>query len=575
MNDFGQRLLQGLLIAFSLSGAMQAVAALAGFETAGALPADQQIDEMRSQAPATETPTRTNWRTGTYGKSAPGAEKTGRGDAVMPFGSELFSGGGFSGVRADGLSPGYRVVPGDQITLRLWGAVEMERIQPVDAQGNIFIPSIGPVKVQGLTNAQLAGRVRAAVRTVYPENVNVYTNLQGTQPVAVFVTGYVNRPGRYAGTPNDSVMYFLAQAGGVDNDLGSYREIEITRAGRVLAKIDLYDFLLAGSRKPLQFRDGDIIRVAERGPAVQVNGDVVRAYSYELRPGEQRGDSLLRMARLQPDVSHALLRGNRDAGPLSVYLPVSTFGEQDLQDGDSVYFSADWHDDTIVVQLEGSFIGPSRYALPKDARLKEFLAAIAVPEALTDTGSVSIRRITIADRQKQALRDSLQRLEAKYLGASSETPDESSIRVQEAMLIKEFVAKASQIEPSGRLVVTRNSEVMDIRLEDGDVITLPEVSDSILISGEVLVPQAAVFQRDLSASDYIEGAGGFTDQADSGRILVVRRNGEVREEGDVSLRPGDEILVLSKAPTKNLPIATSISQIIYQIAIAAKVALDL
>jgi len=564
---------QCVVLALGLVWATQVKAALAGLESAGDLSIDQQAEQL--QQPVDEEPGRTDWRTGGYGEIPPGAKSEMQDNIVLPFGSELFSGKGFTGVRADGLSPDYRVVPGDQITLRIWGAVELERIQPVDAQGNIFISSIGPVKVQGLTNAELSGRVRAAVRTVYPENVSVYTNLQGVQPVAVFVSGYVKKPGHYAGTPDGSVLYFLAQAGGIDNTLGSYRMISIKRSGSEIAQVDLYDFLTTGALKELQFRDGDTIVVGPRGAAVQVTGDVLRAYLYELRPDELYGAELLKLARLQPDVSHVLLRGGRDEGPYSTYRALSEFAEQRLRDGDDIFFSADWHEQTIVVQLEGSFHGPSRYTLPKDARLTELLSFVSVPEELTDTASVSIRRVSVAERQKKALAESLQRIESAYLGASSATPEESKIRVQEATLIREFVAKASEIEPNGRLVVAKDSGIADIRLQDGDVITLPEVNDSILISGEVLIPQAVVYQQGMSARDYIDGSGGFTDQADNDRVLIVRRNGEVREENVVALRPGDEILVLPKAPTKNLALATSITQILYQIAIATSVVLDI
>jgi len=137
------------------------------------------------------------------------------------------------------------------------------------------------------------------------------------------------------------------------------------------------------------------------------------------------------------------------------------------------------------------------------------------------------------------------------------------------------VARASEAKPTGRLVVSRNDRISDIRLQDGDVVTLPEYSDAILISGEVLVPQSVVYKKGLSVEDYIDTAGGFSQHADDNRILVVRMNGEVRQAEDVRTRPGDEILVLPKVPTKNIQLATSISQILFQIAVATKVAIDL
>jgi protein involved in polysaccharide export with SLBB domain len=137
------------------------------------------------------------------------------------------------------------------------------------------------------------------------------------------------------------------------------------------------------------------------------------------------------------------------------------------------------------------------------------------------------------------------------------------------------VQRASQVEPDGRLVVAINNQVVDVRLQDGDIITLPENSDSILIGGEVLVPQSVVYKQGVSVSQYIEGAGGFTERANIEQILVVRQSGETRASEGVTLRPGDKILILPEAPTKNLQLWTGITQIIYQIAVATKIAIDL
>ena len=556
------------LVAVSLSSQVQALglentSLLSGTEQAKPIP--QTIDQQQA---------RTDWSNGRYSKVQPQVGALVESDLIQPFGHHLFN-GGFSGVRAHGLNNDYRIVPGDQITLSVWGAVEIERVLPVDTQGNIFIPNIGPVQVQGITNSQLNGRVTSAIKSMYPEGVQVYTNLQGVQPVAVFVTGYVKNPGRFAGTPTDSLLYFIDQAGGIESRLGSYRNIKVLRNNKVIAKADLYDFLLKGQIARPQFKDGDTIIIEERGPAVVVSGDVERDYRYELLPHQMNGQALLELARTKSNFSHILLRGNRASGPVSAYYPADKFPQQQLRSGDEVLFSSDQRDETIVVQLEGSFYGPSRYALPKDARLRELLDAVAVPQDLTDTRSISIRRVAVMDQQRKSLEESLRRLETNYLGTPSSTPQEAEIRLKEAELISSFVARAAEVEPSGRLVVSHNDRISDIRLQDGDIITLPEYSDSILISGEVLAPQSMVYKPGMSVKDYIQSAGGFSQHANHDRILIVRMNGEVLNADDVGLRPGDELLVFPKVPTKNIQLATSISQILFQIAVATKVALDL
>lgn len=548
-----------------------------GLNSSTLLGSDQEAQAMTSQSEEgdmAETTPRADWDSGTYGPVDPRAQAMVDPNSLPPFGENLFS-GGFRGMMADGLNPDYLIKPGDQITIRVWGGVEIDRVLAVDAQGNIFLPSIGPLQVQGISNVQLNARVRGAIQSVYPENVSVYTNLQGVQPVGVFVTGYVMNPGRYSGTPNDSVLYFLDQAGGIDQALGSYRQVVIKRGNRVVNVVDLYNFLINGDIARPQFRDGDTIVVEERGPAISVVGDVQKNYRYELIGDALTGQDVINLARLKSGVSHVLLRGSRPSGPISRYLPLAEFRSAEVRRGDEVLFSADLRDETIVVQVEGSYYGPSRYALPRDARLGEFLNAISVPRNMTSYQDISIRRISVAEQQAQSLKDSLRRLETTYLGYPARTAKEGEIQVRQAELIERFVQKASQVKPTGRLVVAREGNVADIRLQDGDIVTIPENTDSVLLSGEVIIPQAMVYTPGMSAMDYIQQAGGFTPRADEDQVLVVHRNGAVVQSGQTRMRAGDEIIVLPAAPTSNIELASSITQILFQIAVATRVALDL
>ncbi|MBK1723527.1 capsid assembly protein [Thiocystis violacea] len=496
-----------------------------------------------------------------------------RTDDIEPFGSNLFA-GGFSGRRTAELNPGYRIMPGDQITVRAWGALEVDLVLPVDTQGNIFIPEVGPVQVQGVTAAELNDRVTKAIKEIYTDNVSVYTNLQGVQPVAVFVTGYVKNPGRYSGPPRDSVLNFLDQAGGIDLETGSFRDIRVTRDNRAIAHVDLYPFLINGVLPRPQFEEGDTIVVGRQGAMVAVAGDVAQAYRFELDAPTQSVDELLRWVQLKPGVSHVLLTGVRDTGPFSSYLTMPDLRSNWVQAGDQLLFSADQRNETIVVQIEGSFEGPSRFTVPRDAQLMELLDSVPVDPELADVDSVSIRRKSVAQRQRESLDESLRRLETAYLGASSQTVDEAKIRVSEAELIQDFVTRARKLEPTGRLVVAESGKVRNTSLQDGDVITIPNRSDSVFVSGEVLVPQAMVYKRSQSVSDYIERAGGFTERANTRDVLLARQSGEVVSAADATLRAGDEILVLPKIPTKNLELAKTLTEILYKIAFTTKIALD-
>ena len=491
-----------------------------------------------------------------------------------PFGSNLFQ-GGFSNDREDGLNPNYQIMPGDGISLRVWGAVDLNDNLVVDPQGNIFIPKVGPVQVGGVRNQDLNARVATAVSGVFTDNVRVYTSLNGSQPVAVFVTGYVPNPGRFSGIPSNSALHFIDRAGGVDDLRGSYRNISVLRSGETIASIDLYDFLLKGELPDVQFRDGDTIVVGERGSTVTVTGDVSNEAMFELNTATVTGAELIRSALLKPGVSYAGVSGIRSGKPFSTYLPIGEFEQLTLNNGDEVHFRFDQHDQVIVVEVEGAHLGPSRYAVPRNTRLRELLDYIEVDTELANASDISLKRETIAERQKASLNESLARLEARYLTASSHTDAEARIRTQEAELIGEFVERARTVEPNGRLVVADGGDIANVLLQAGDTITIPRRSDSVLLSGEVLVSQAMLYKEGRRARDYIELSGGFTHQALTDRLVLVHANGEVASGENPMVRPGDELIVLPKVPVKNLQVASTIVDIMYKIAVAASVALSL
>ena len=93
------------------------------------------------------------------------------------FGAQLFT-GSFSRSGAALFNPQYVVAVGDVVQVRLWGAFDLDSTQTVDAQGNIFLPNVGPVQVAGTKNAELTNKVRAGLSRVYARNFEVYTKLR-------------------------------------------------------------------------------------------------------------------------------------------------------------------------------------------------------------------------------------------------------------------------------------------------------------------------------------------------------------------------------------------------------------
>lgn len=489
-----------------------------------------------------------------------------------PYGANLFA-GGYETERSDGMNDNYLIAPGDKLNIWIWGAVNFSNVVTVDNQGNIFIPDVGPINVKNVPASQVNNLVTSKIGDVFTNNVNIYVNLLTTTPVSVFVTGPVIRPGQYAGQSSDSVLYFLKRAGGIDSERGSYRQIKVLRQNQVIQKIDLYEFMQQGRMPKLSLKDQDVILVEPQGPMINVAGKVRNPFRFELTQRNTLGSELINYALPLAKVSHVGVIGDRPSGPFSIYMPFKDFASLQLKDGDKVLFNDDMHAQVYDVQVTGSYMGPSYFTVRKETKLHDLLNHIPIDPKLADYQSIYLMRKSVAARQKEMLDESLNRLERSVFTAPASSDGEAAIRAKEAELVMQFVEKARKIQPLGKVVVSDKGIIANIQLEQGDQIVIPNKTDLIQVGGEVLMPQAVVYNANADLDDYVAWAGGFTERANDKRIAVVHANGLVEFKGQGSVQAGDQILVLPKVDSKTMQSVKDITQIIYQIAVAADVVL--
>ncbi|MBL0549963.1 polysaccharide export protein [Aeromonas caviae] len=490
-----------------------------------------------------------------------------------PYGANLFA-GGYETERSDGLNDNYLIAPGDKLNIWIWGAVNFSNVVTVDNQGNIFIPDVGPINVKNVPASQINNLVTSKIGDVFTNNVNIYVNLLTTTPVSVFVTGPVIRPGQYAGQSSDSVLYFLKRAGGIDSERGSYRKIKVLRQNQVIQQIDLYEFMQKGRMAKLSLKDQDVILVEPQGPMVNVAGKVRNPFRFELKQHNTLGSELVNYALPLAKVSHVGVVGDRSNGPFSIYLPYKDFAQVQLKDGDKVLFNDDMHAQVYDVQVSGSYMGPSYFTVRKETKLHDLLNHIPINPDLADYQSIYLMRKSVAIRQKEMLDESLNRLERSVFTAPASSDGEATIRAKEAELVMQFVDKARKIQPLGKVVVADKGIIANIQLEQGDQIVIPNKTDLIQVGGEVLMPQAVVYNPNANLDDYVAWAGGFSERANDQRIAIVHANGLVEFKGQGNVQPGDQIMVLPKVDSKTMQSVKDITQIIYQIAVAANVAIN-
>lgn len=500
------------------------------------------------------------------------------------FGANLFT-GAFAKQGATQFNPNYVVAVGDQIQIRLWGAFVFEDTLTVDPQGNIFIPHAGPVQVLGVKNNDLQKLTENAVKKVFKTNVLAYASLAAAQPVRVLVSGNVYRPGLYRGTSMDSLLHYLDQAGGIDVERGSFLSVIVKRGEQVRFKANFYDFLINGTMPLIQLADGDVIFVSPRGNTVKVSGLADNAKRFEFDGQNRTMSDLIKLAKPKASATH--IRVIRNTGTIKniEYYPIKEANKVTLQNGDDIEFTADKKPGTITVRIEGEHISAQEYVLPYGSKIGDLLNQIEYSER-SDKESIQLFRSSVKERQKQMLRTSLKSLESAALTARSGTNDEARLRKDEADLILQWIDRAKDIEPTGQVVIAQSESKDELLLENGDILKVPTKDGLVLISGEVLFPNAIAYGEKLNLDDYVKKAGGYTQNADSARIVVARRDGSFAEAsgekgffrlmyGLPPIQAGDEILVLPKIDVKSRQIFKEMTQIIYQIAVSARVVFGL
>ncbi len=496
------------------------------------------------------------------------------------FGAWLF-GGEFANQSFIGFNPSYEIAVGDKISLKMWGGFDFTGALTVDAQGNIFIPKVGPVSVASVQNKDLNAVVTQAVKNTFRKNVGVYASLDGAEPVKVFVTGFVKQPGLYAGHSSDSVLFFLDKAGGIDPNRGSFLDIKLLRAGEEHKTINLYQFILSGNLPVFQIADGDTIVVSPIKARAEVTGDVHNAYAFEFEGAAKPIGDVIDLARPLPQATHVRINRNNRARTEVEYLSLKKLSGKMVYPCDVLEIVSDKNQGTISVRVEGETNSAKEFILPYGAKLGDVLAKVdygknAQPDA------IQLMRTSVKQRQKVMLEAQLRALESSVLTARSNTVEEANLRQREAELILKWVDRARGVEPKGQVSLAGADALNEILLEPGDVIRIPRASNLVLVHGEVLFPSAIAYRGKNTVEDYIKQAGGFTQSDKDINVLILHKDGSFgkldRRKLDsrrVKLAPGDEIFVLPRVATKHVQIAKDIISILYQLALSAGVVLAL
>jgi len=470
------------------------------------------------------------------------------------FGLEAFrsAGGRFEAALYGPVDENYRLGPGDQLVLILTGDVEATMTLEVAREGFVLIPQVGQLFVANLTLAQLEdllysrlGRVYSGIRRGAGATTRFSVTISRLRTNQIFVLGDVERPGSYQVSSAGTAIAALYAAGGPSPN-GSFRNIEIKRANRVVSTLDLYDYLLRGdaSRDP-RLETGDIVFIPTRGLRVRIVGEVIRPATYELKPTETLADLVQAAGGFRAEASRRLIQVERiipadqRVGSGRDRVTIDIRAEQPrgadgfrLEPGDVVRVFAVSERVRNTIAVRGNVWAPGRFALEPGMTVAEALRRAGGPRPDVYLGQVLVTRFRSDSTRVQlraSLRDSLGTVVNDFALMEDDLIEVFSIG---DFVPDQFVAIAGAVRAPGRFPYRQGMTLRDVIL----------LADGLQESAYLKEVEIARLPVDRSG----------TTTALSLRIpldssYLFRRNGPV-ELGvpDVPLQPYDNVLVLQQ-----------------------------
>ena len=384
----------------------------------------------------------------------------------------------------------YVLGPGDEVIIDIWGTNQATIRRTISQDGTINIPDVGMVNLNGMTIKQADAYMKrklGQIYSVYGDNAKseIKLTLGNIRTIQVNMMGEVANPGTYYLSSLSNIYHALHRAGGVSR-LGSLREIQLIRKGKVIATIDIYDFIREGKMDDTILEEGDIINVPTYDIIVDIAGNVKRPMSYELKKGETIADLIDYAAGFSGDAYTKNIRMIRRNGSEYQIFTVNEpdYAEFELVEGDALTVGAMLDRFENRIEIKGAVYRPGTYELGDEiATVKEL---IEKAEGLKGDAFTN-RALITREREDLTLE----------------------------MLPVDIGAIMAGTSP-------------DVELVKNDILYIPSIHDlkdlgAIGIFGEVAKPGEYVYADNITLEDAIMLAGGLLESASTINIEVTRR----------------------------------------------------
>jgi polysaccharide biosynthesis/export protein len=472
-------------------------------------------------------------------------------EGLKPFGYDLFEGvpSTFAPVKDIQVPIDYIVGPGDTVNALLYGNETASLNLTVGRDGRINFPKLGPILVAGMTfdAARAAIEHRVAQQLI---GTQVSVTMGDLRSIRVFVLGEAEKPGSYTVSGLSTMTNALFVSGGVKK-IGSLRNIELKRNGRLVSVLDLYDLLLHGDTSgDRQLMPGDVIFIPPIGDIVSVYGAVRRPAIYELK-GERNVAQVVDIAGgLLPDADLKLVQVERIL-PSSLQREMRNIDLTQVASRSTLMVNGDILHVPLIrptlensVKLSGYVFRPGAFEYHPGLRLSDVLGTFGELRPNADLHYIMIRR---------------------------EVPPEERIEVISADLPRALAARGSaadpELRPRDEITVfnlsTNRDRILEPILRDLELQATPDKPEQIVsIDGRVKAPGRYPLEPTMHVSDLIRAGGSLEDSAYRGQAELTRYevvDGNARQTGffivdlaairrgdrgaDLQLKPYDKLIV--------------------------------
>ena len=424
------------------------------------------------------------------------------GQNLKAFGYDLFAGNpsSFTPVNDIPVSSDYVLGAGDSLKVNLYGKESQFFELVIDQEGQAQLPNLGPISLAGLSFSEAKKKIAATINQKMI-GVTASVSMGQLRSIRVFVLGEAYMPGSYVISPLSTITNALVLSGGV-SELGSLRNIQLKRKGKLIHSLDLYDLLLKGDTSDdAQLQSGDVVFIPPVGATVGIKGEVRRPAFYELKEREPVSNLVSYAGGLlssaYPELA-SLQRINQQGERtlLNVDLNNSQQSAITLQDGDILNLPKILENIENVVKISGHIERPETLNWKENLRISDVVPSVDYLKAKPDLQYALIKRYSKPNRTLKVLSFSLADALAKP--GSNKDP---------------LLHDQDEVIFFGLLDNSRADEVASIVAELRAQANLSESSKEVSVSGDVRYPGVYPLVNDMKVGDLIYAAGGLTEKA--------------------------------------------------------------